>query len=373
MEKIDFARSPFSVVWEVTRACPLVCVHCRAEAQPRRDPGELSIDEARRLIDEVSEFGKPIFVLTGGDPLARKDLPEIAEYAVSKGLRTSLAPSVTPRLTHERLRPLHEAGVARVAVSLDGPNAEIHDSFRGWSGSFEATNRAFDTIRDSGFTLQINSTVSRQTIGGFDALTEMIAEIKPIQWSVFFLVPVGRGQLDDVISPQEHEEMFEKLWELSRSIETDLKVTAAQPFRRIAVTKARATAHTDGHPTVRGFAGVGYSHSDGMDRPAKGVNDGNGFLFISHTGEICPSGFLPLVAGNVKTESLVDVYRESELFTRLRDTSSLKGKCGVCEFNAVCGGSRARSWAMTGDELASDPTCVYVPEALRTKAALSSA
>lgn len=376
MAGIDFARAPFSVVWEVTQACPLVCRHCRAEAQPRRNPDELTVDEARDLIDEIAEFGNPIFVLTGGDPLARKDLPELAAYSIEAGLRTSLAPSVTPRLKRERIEPLRDAGVARIALSLDGAHPEVHDGYRGVAGSFERTLAAFDMVRDAGFTLQINSTISRQTIGDFEELLALVTKVEPIQWSVFFLVPVGRGQKDDVVSPEEHEAMFERLWEVSRAVDIDLKVTAAQPFRRVAITKAREAATAGGHPSavlpggngdarLRGFGGVGFTHSDGMDRPTKGVNDGNGFLFISHIGEICPSGFLPLSAGNVREDGVVDVYRNSELFVNLRDSSKLKGKCGMCEFADVCGGSRARSWALTGDELASDPTCVYLPAALR--------
>jgi radical SAM protein len=358
----NFDLAPFALAWEITRACALSCLHCRAEAQPRPDPHELTTAEAKDVIDQIRELGDPILVITGGDPLMRRDVYELLAYAVDKGLRTSLTPSATALVTPKNLARVREAGVRRVAISLDGPTAEVHDRFRGFSGSFQRTLEIMRDVRDAGLALQINTTASRYNLAVLDQMPEIVAKAAAVQWSVFFLVPTGRGKAEDMVSAEDHERLFHWLYDLSRKTSFDIKSTAAPAYRRVAVQRARAEQEAGGKAT-RPVAGAGYRFQDGLDRPALGVNDGKGFAFISHIGEVCPSGFLPLASGNVREQPLVDIYRHSQIFQDLRDPEKLKGRCGACEFRAVCGGSRARAWAVSGDYLAEDPSCVYRPNA----------
>ncbi len=355
----NFDQSPFVVAWEITRACALACLHCRAEAQPKPDPDQLTHEEAIDVIDQIAEIGNPILVVTGGDPLMRRDVYDLLTYAVQKGLRTSLTPSATALATRKNLDRVRETGVSRIAISLDGPTAEVHDRFRGFSGSFERTRQIMRDVIDCGLSLQINTTVSRYNLGVLEQMPDIIAEAQAVQWSVFFLVPTGRGREGDMVSPEEHERLFNWLYDLSRSAPFDVKSTAAPAYRRVAVQRAQKE-QTNGDNS-RPIAGAGYRFQDGLHRPTLGVNDGNGFCFISNVGEVCPSGFLPLSAGNVRNQRLADLYRSSQLFSDLRDPERLKGKCSVCDFKNVCGGSRARAWAVNGDYLAEDPSCVYSP------------
>ena len=362
LEDVDFAQSPFLVIWEVTRACDLACLHCRAEAVTHRNPLELSTDDGKRLMDQVREFGQPLFVLTGGDPLKRPDVVELVAYGASIGLRMAMTPSGTPLMTESVLRDLHAAGLSRLAVSLDGSNASIHDAFRGVRGSWAWTIRMLEAARELGLTTQVNTTVSRHNVDDFDALCNLMVGLGITLWSVFFLVPTGRARGDDVASAEEFERVFHRMYDLSSTAPFDIKSTAAPQYRRVIlqrqVAERRAGERTATPLPVT--AGVGFSLADGVGR-AKGVNDGDGFVFVSHTGTIHPSGFLPLPAGNVRRDHIVDVYRNSPLFMALRDRQQLKGKCGVCEYRDVCGGSRARAFAVTGDYLEAEPFCAHVP------------
>lgn len=358
----DFDRAPFLVIWETTRACDLACKHCRAEAVSERHPFELSTEEAKRMMDAVRRFGHPLFVLTGGDPLKRPDIVELVAYGASIGLRVAMTPSGTPLMTESVLRDLRDAGLARLAVSLDGSTAAIHDAFRGVPGSYDWTIRMLRAARDLGLSTQVNTTVSRYNLDDFDALCSLMTELGIVLWSVFFLVPTGRARAQDVASAEEFEAVFHKMYDLSRTAPFDIKSTAAPQYRRVIlqrqVAERRAGERTDAPVPLT--AGLGFSLADGVGR-ARGVNDGDGFLFISHTGAIYPSGFLPLAAGNVRRDDLVEVYRYSPLFRQLRDRSLLKGKCGVCEYRDICGGSRARAYAVTGDYLEAEPYCAHVP------------
>jgi radical SAM protein len=361
---VDFDRSPFVVIWETTQACDLACKHCRACAVPHRDPLELSTDEAKRLIDDICRFGRPLFVLTGGDPLKRSDTVEVVRYGVNAGLRVALTPSGTPLMTPQVLQELHDAGLSRLAVSLDGATAEQHDGFRGVAGSFDWTIRMLEAARSLGLSTQINTTISRHNVHDLENLIALMAKLDIALWSVFFIVPVGRARTEDLATAEEFEAVFNRLYELSTTAPFDIKSTAAPQYRRVVLQRQVAERREGprGEPLTPLTAGVGFSLADGVGR-AKGVNDGDGFLFVSHRGEIYPSGFLPLSAGNVRTDDLVEVYRSHELFRSLRDRGRLQGKCGACEFRFVCGGSRARAYAMTGDPLASDPLCAYQPPA----------
>ena len=356
---VDFNQTPFTVAWEITRACAYACIHCRAEAQPKRDPRELTTDEGFRLIDDLVDVGRPILIITGGDPMMRPDLLDLIRYASGHGLRVALSPTATKLVTRARLDEAREAGVARIQMSLDGSRPEVQDAFRGRPGSFQRTLEILDDIRSAGVSLQVGTTVSRYNLDDLDAIARVVGEYGAVMWSLFFLVPTGRGRQEDMISPQEHERVFNWLYDLSKTAPFDVRTTAAQHYRRVVIQRRRREeAPSNGGLLV---TGAGYSFADGLGQSNRGVNDGNGFAFVSHTGDACPSGFLPLPGGNVRDRSFADIYRESPLFRDLRDYTRLKGKCGACDFREVCGGSRARAYAVTGDYLESDPYCVYQP------------
>jgi AdoMet-dependent heme synthase len=362
----DFSQAPYLVIWETTRSCDLACLHCRAEAVTDRHPLELTTAEAKRMMDDVRRFGRPLFVLTGGDPLKRPDVVELVEHGASIGLRMAMTPSGTPLMTEAVLGDLRAAGLSRLAVSLDGSNARIHDEFRGVAGSWDWTLRMLRTARDIGLTTQVNTTVSRHNLDDFDELCSLMISLGITLWSVFFLVPTGRAKPGDVASAAEFEHVFNRMYDLSKTAPFDIKSTAAPQYRRVVLQRQVAERRTGERREAPSplTAGVGFSLADGVGR-SKGVNDGDGFLFVSHTGAIYPSGFLPLAAGNVRMHDVVEVYRSSPLFTALRDRSRLKGKCGVCEYRDVCGGSRARAYAVTGDMLAAEPYCAHIPARYR--------
>ncbi len=367
----DFNKDPFIVIWELTRACQLKCLHCRAEAQYKTDPRELTFEEGKKLINEIYEMNNPMLVFTGGDPLLRKDVFDIAEYAVKKGVRVSMTPSATPNVTKESIEKAKEVGLSRWAFSLDGPTAEIHDHFRGTAGSFDLTIERIQYLHELEIPIQINTVISRYNYEYLDEMAALVEKLQCVLWSVFFLVPTGRGQEKDMISPVEHEKVFIWLQELSKRVPFDIKTTAAQHYRRVFIQqKMKEEKNKENISYLDALTSQGLTGSiDGLGRAPKGVNDGNGFVFISHIGDVYPSGLLPIKAGNVREQPLAEIYRESPIFKDLRNPDKYKGKCGVCEFRYVCGGSRSRAYAMTGDYLESEPFCVYVPKALRSKKA----
>jgi radical SAM protein len=359
MEVADFRQAPFTIAWEVTRACAFACVHCRADAQHRADPRELNTEESLHLIDRIKEFGSPILIFTGGDPMMRKDLFELIAYATQKGLRCSLTPTATALPTPERLQRAREAGIRRIALSLDAPTAEAHDAFRQVPGSWQRTMNILRNAQSAGLSAQVNTTVSTYNVELLADMVPFIQEVGAVQWSVFFLVPTGRAQMDWMISPEQHERVFHWLYDLSKTAPFDIKATAAPMYRRVAIERRKAE-QGKGSPVT--FQGAGFQYADGLNRPTRGVNDGNGFLFISHIGEIQPSGFLPITAGNVRTDDVVEVYRHSKLFNELRNPDLIKGRCGICEYRDVCGGQRGRAYGITGDYLETDPACSYIPK-----------
>ncbi len=360
--RIDFDERPFIVIWETTQACDLACIHCRACAQPFRSSHELSTSEARRMIDEIAAMQAPLFVMTGGDPLKRPDIYDLVKYAAKRGVRPSLTPSATPLLTRSAVAKLKESGLARLAISLDGPTAEIHDNFRRVPGSFQWTLDAVQYAHEVGLPVQINTTITRHNLQYLDDMIALMEKLGIVLWSVFFLVPTGRGQSVDLISAEQFEQVFEKLYETSKRVPFDIKSTEAQHYRRYLLQKRTEMRRQGTAPGERVPHFLGVESADGIGRAPKGINDGKGFVFISHMGEVFPSGFLPVSAGNVRTQSLADLYRNSPLFKALRDTANLDGKCGRCEFKEICGGSRARAYALTGDIFAEEPCCVYEPK-----------
>jgi radical SAM protein len=343
-----FADAPFLVFWELTRACDLACKHCRACAVPDRDPRELSTAEGERLLTQIRAMGTPLVVLTGGDPAKRPDLVHLVRFASSLGLHVALTPSATPLVTRELLEELALAGLSRLAVSLDGVRRGQHDAFRGVQGSYGHSLSILTTARALGLTTQVNTTLTPFNDQDLDRFAELLTRLDIALWSVFLLVPTGRGEELSGLDPDAVEARLEKLAELAERVPFDVKTTAAPQFRRVLMQrKWRRSA----------IVGV----ADGVGRAPGGVNDGRGVMFVSHTGEIYPSGFLPIWCGDVRTLEPMDVYRHHPLMRSLRDADALGGKCGACEFRHVCGGSRARAYAVHGDPMAQDPACPYIP------------
>lgn len=329
-ERPSFDRSPMTVAWEVTRACPLRCVHCRAEAQPRRDPGELTTAEGMALIDDAAGMGTRVFVVTGGDPLARPDVVDLVRAAAATGMHVGFSPSATPRLTPERLAQAVAAGAGTVHLSLDGASPETHDGFRRVRGAHRRTVALIDAAIHLGARVQVGTTVCRRTVGDLPLLAEQLPAGIAV-WALFFLVPTGRAAADDLLDPDEHEAVLR--WLASVELPFAVRTIAAPAFTRVL-------AQAGGHPVPS-------------------VTDGNGMCFVSHRGDVCPSGFLEVPVGNVRDAPLSHWYRRAPLFMALRDKDRLGGRCGRCEYRQLCGGSRARAWALTGDPLAEDPTCAY--------------
>jgi radical SAM protein len=352
---IDFNQAPFLVIWEVTRACALACVHCRADAIARRDPRELTTEEGFRLIDQVRAIGPrpPLFVLTGGDPMRRPDLADLVRYAAGAGLTVALTPSGTAAATRARLSELKDAGLSRVAVSLDGPTPETHDAFRRVKGSHAWTMRIIDTTLALGLPLQINSTISRMTLPYLETMAARMSELPITLWALFFLIQTGRGASLDQVRADECERVLEYLYGLSLTAPFGIKTTEAPHYQRVVWQRERERID-QGLPTHA-------VERRRQLRAPRSVGDGNGFVFVDHLGNICPSGFLPASRGNVRTTDLGEVYRTDEMFVRLRNENALMGKCGRCRFRAICGGSRSRAFAATGAVMASDPLCAYEP------------
>ena len=356
----DFAENPFIVIWETTRACALRCVHCRAEAMPHRDRDELSTEEAKALMERVAAFGDPppLMVLTGGDPLRRPDIVALVAHGTRIGLSVSLTPSGTAAVTMDKLRALRDAGLARLAVSLDGASAEAHDSFRRVRGSYLYTLRIIERARTLGLPLQINSTVCRQTVEELPALAEQVIGFGATLWALFFLIAVGRAQAEQALPAGDIECVLHWAASLQGRVPFGIKTTEAPHYHRVLAQRL-PTAGPAVAASAEAASGNGTSYR--RMRAGRAVTDGNGFLFIDHVGNICPSGFLPTPTGNVRRDDLISVYRHDPLFMALRDSSRLGGRCGRCEWRDRCGGSRARAYALCGDPLGEDPGCPYEP------------
>lgn len=340
-----YPDAPRRVYWELTRACALACMHCRAEALHRRLPDELDTKETFAVLTSLARVKPtPVVVLTGGDPLERPDFWEILDFAKSAGLHVDVAPSATPKLDRDVILKLAEHGVGAMSLSLDGSDPERHDSIRGIRGCYDMTMVAAQNIADAKIPLQVNTLVTAKTIDDLPAIYERAAEMRAKRWSLFFLVTTGRGSLLPQITPQQAETLLEWCVEKNPSAPFVIATTEAPQYRRVLLRRRGAT----------GDAPV----------PGAGMRDGNGIVFISYRGDVMPSGFLPLSAGNVRDTDLIEIYRTSPLFVKLRDTASFGGRCGVCEFRNVCGGSRGRAFAKSGDTQDEDPLCAWQPAAL---------
>lgn len=377
LPKYDLKKRPFMVIWETTQACDLACKHCRAESQKNHNPFALSCQEGKDLVDQVLEFGepRPLFIMTGGDPFKRDDIFDLASYASEKGLPVALSPSGTPLLNVENLQRLKDAGCKVISLSLDGSNSDIHDSFRGVPGSFGWTVNGWKIAQSLGFKIQVNTTVTRYNLMDLPDIFSLVREIGVMTWSVFFLVPTGRGLTEDEITPQDYEAVMNFLYDASKYI--GIKTTEGHHYKRVVLQRAYLQVNRLPVKQYLDLNGTYDALMEGLHRvaptpPARHnpdqirrtplhVNAGDGFVFISLLGEVFPSGYLPVSAGNVRTTSLREIYQLSPLFQSLRNKESLKGRCGKCEFNPVCGGSRSRAYAMTGDALAEEPYCSYQP------------
>lgn len=349
---LDFDDHPLIAIWETTQACDLVCAHCRACATPRTHPDELTTAEGERLLDDFAAMGTPLCVLTGGDPAKRGDLVRLVRHGVRAGLVMALTPSGTPLMTRRLIAELRDAGLARVAVSVDGPDAAMHDGFRGVAGSFDESLRILRQARELGLETQVNFTLSRPSLGALDAMGQLTEDVGAAMLVVFVVIPTGRATASLTLSAEEIEGALEELARMGEARPFQIKTTGAPQLRRVLLSRRAREVPTGLLREVR----------DGVVRGPRGVTDGVGFLFVSHVGEVFPSGFLPLRAGNVREEPVADIYRRSPLFRAVRDADGLGGKCGVCPFRHVCGGSRARAWAATSEPTSEDPGCAYVPK-----------
>ena len=337
----DYSESPLVVTWETTQACDLSCDHCRAEATPARAPRELTTEEGIELFRQVAEFSPhPFLVLSGGDPLKRPDLFELLEAAVDLGVTPSVTPATTPLLIRETIERFAEIGIGRMALSLDGATAENHDGFRGENGTFETAICAAEQAGDLGVPIQINTTVTASTVDDLPQIADLVDDLGAAMWEVFFLVPIGRGEALEQLSPARAPEVMKWLYRRGRDAPYRVITVEAPFYRRVAQEVQRARGEEPRHVGSTGA--------------------GNGFVFVSHTGEVYPSGFMPLSTGNIREQSLPEIYRNAALMQRLRDRVGFDGPCGECPYTSICGGSRSRAFATTGNPLGSDPLCPWV-------------
>jgi radical SAM protein len=375
------------IIWETTNACDLACRHCRAQAIPNADPLALSFEEARHLLEQVESFGKPrpIFIFTGGDPFKRPDLFDLLTYGQSLGLAMAVSPSGTPLLNAANLQRVKDCGAKAISLSLDGSTPERHDNFRQVPGSFDLTTRGWQTAREMGLKLQLNTTVTRYNLEDLPELFRLVLKYGAMTWSLFFLVPTGRGKAEDEISPAEYEAVMHFLYDCSKYISA--KTTEGHHYKRVVIQRTildekglKVEDYFDLDPIYFRFRAaldkIAAEHAlqprETIFRTPMHINAGNGFVFISRRGDVFPSGFMPVRVGSVREKSLVEIYREAPLFKALRNPDQLEGRCGACEFAAVCGGSRSRAYALTGNPLAEEPFCVYQPGAFPFQAEIAT-
>jgi AdoMet-dependent heme synthase len=384
----ELGDRPFMVIWETTQACDLACKHCRAEASPKLDPLALTTEQAKELIDQIEKFGKPrpIVIFTGGDPFKRHDLFDLIQYGSHIGLPVCVSPSGTPLLNAENLKRVKYSGAKAISLSIDGSDCDKHDNFRGVVGSFEWTTNGWREARKIGLKVQINTTVTRYNLLDLPEIFRLVSQIGAMTWSLFFLVPTGRGKKEDEISPAEYEAVMNFLYDVSHFISA--KPTEGHHYKRVVLQRTILEKkglcwrqYMPQHPIYHQLSTMlsnvireeGLTQTTGeLHRTPMHINAANGFVFISQRGEVFPSGFLPLSAGNIRDTSLTEIYCNSKLFQDLRNPDQFGGRCGVCEFKTVCGGSRSRAFAMTGDPFAEEAFCNYQPGSFPFQSELQS-
>ncbi len=351
---------PRLVALELTGRCNLSCVHCRASAADILDPNELKTEEVFRLIDDISSFSKPILILSGGEPLVREDVFDIARYARKKGLRVVLATNAT-LINKEIARKIKESGIGRVSISIDGATEESHDSFRGYKGAFKRSLRGIEELKKAGIEFQINTTITKRNVHELEKIYQLAVKLGAKAFHVFLLVSTGRGEdlKGEELSKEEYEEVLNWMFEKMRKENSPfMKATCAPHFFRVVYQRAKREG-------LKVSDILKSEHA--FSRHTRGCLAGIGFAFISRYGEVNPCGYLPIKVGNIREKSFKDIWFNSEIFKKLRDLSNLKGKCGICEFKRVCGGCRARAYALKGDYLEEEPYCIYMPQGMNRK------
>jgi AdoMet-dependent heme synthase len=347
----DYAQAPLNIYWEMTQACSLACRHCRLSAMPCPSPDELNFEHSVAFLHQIPEFGEPLphLILTGGDPLERADLFLLIEEASRLGIGVSITPAATPMLTRDALGRLKAHGIEGLGLSLDGSTAARHDDLRRVPGTFDRTMQAIRWAQELEIPLQVNTLASAETVKDIPEIYELLQDSGVARWSLFFLISVGRGTVLQPLSPDDAERLMGWIYGVSRASSFVVSTTEAPSYRRVALQNMRASGMT-GEQIKRDRAARGF-----------GVRDGHGIVFVSHSGDICPAGFLPVAAGNVRRDRLADVYRNAPVFHALHHPEQFEGRCGACEYHAICGGSRARAYASTGNPLAADPLCEFKP------------
>lgn len=347
---------PRLVFWETTTACNLKCVHCRACPVEERPPDDLTFEESKTLIDQIASFARPVLVLSGGEPLVRPDVFEIASYANAAGLRVALATNGT-LVTPEVARKIRESGVQRVSISIDGARSESHDAFRRLPGAFDCAWQGIEHIKAEGVPFQVNTTVTRHNIDEIPQILELAKERGAVALHMFLLVPTGCGKEiadDEMITPAEYERVLNWFYDRSKDAGIGLKATCAPHYFRVMRQRAKE----------EGIRITPETH--GFEAMTKGCLAGSAVCFVSHVGEVYPCGYLPVSAGNIRRENFRDIWENAKVFKDLRDEDNLQGKCGYCEYRRVCMGCRARAYGCTGNYLDPEPYCVYEPRKCRT-------
>ncbi len=341
---------PRLVAWEITRSCNLSCVHCRAAAEYGPYEGELNTEKALNLLDEISEVGSPIIILTGGEPLMRPDIFEVAKYGTDKGLKMVMAPNGT-LITEETAKKMADSGIKRISISIDGATKEKHDDFRGVKGAYDAAMNGIRLAKEAGIEFQINTTISKMNYKEIPRILELAEKLGAAAHHIFLLVPTGRGKyiIDQEIDAREYENTLNWFYDQREKVSLQLKATCAPHYYRIL----RQRAKEDGKKVT--------FESHGLDAVTRGCLAGTGFCFISHVGVIQPCGFLDLNCGDITKQTFGDVWNNSPEFLNLRDFKKLEGKCGICEYVKVCGGCRARAYEAKGNYMAEEPLCSYNP------------
>ncbi len=351
-----FYSKPINVYFESTIACDLDCKHCRAEAIPERSPSELNTDEVKELLRDVKKLGSHL-IISGGDPLKREDLFEIISYAREIGIPVGVTPTTSPLATYEALKRMKDLGIFALGISLDGATQESQDAFRGVDGTFNNSMKVLNYAKELNIPVQVNTTCTRGTISEIEGIYNLLSEnfSPPVsRWSIFFLIPVGRGKELGMPNSSEVESVFEFLYGKSSESPFQITTTEAPAYRAYFFLRELEKGKSRDE-IIRGNRRMGL-----------GVRDGNGVIFVSHKGDIYPSGFLPINLGNVREEKLSDIYNHNEALNKLRDPDFYKGKCGACPFKFICGGSRARAYALNGDFLDADPLCYFDEEYLQS-------
>jgi radical SAM protein with 4Fe4S-binding SPASM domain len=337
------AVSPLRVIaWESTRACNYACQHCRASAQKQADPNQLTTKEAYLMIDQIATFCKPVFIISGGDPLQRADIFDVAKYASDQGLRVAMSPSGS-NITLEVIKKMKTSGVNMISLSLDGSSAKVHDGFRMVLGAFDLTMHNIALAHEGQMPFRINTTVTQHNLADLPDILKLVTTLGAVEWDVFMLVPTGRGKIQMEITPDQYEETLQSTYKASLSSPIPIKVTCAPQYSRIVHQHAKDNSQLQGRP----------------DRGGRGCMAGNGFCFISHIGEVYGCGFLPVQAGNIRHQHFREIYENSPLFKQLRNPSLLKGRCGRCSFKIICQGCRARAFSTNNDYLQEEPYCTY--------------